>query len=89
MAVLRRQRYSAASPRATPSHQGQTPGASLWLPSSTFTGLRKPVEGRARVVRTPVEEQIGLRFEAFAGDGDASVRHFLETLAAQQQSPPA
>jgi hypothetical protein len=31
---------------------------------------------------------IGLRFEAFAGDGDASVRHFLETLAAQQSQPP-
>jgi len=27
--------------------------------------------------------------EAFAGDGDASVRHFLATLAAQQSSPPA
>jgi hypothetical protein len=39
-------------------------------------------------VRTPVQEHIGLRFEAFAGDGDQSVRHFLETLAAQQQAPP-
>ena len=57
--------------------------------SLPIPGLSHPVEGRARVVRTPVEEHIGLRFEAFAGDGDATVRHFLETLAAQQQAPPA
>jgi hypothetical protein len=63
------------------------PGDDVTL-SLPIPGLSKPVEGRARVVRTPVEEHIGLRFEAFAGDGDASVRHFLETLAAQQ-SPTA
>ena len=57
--------------------------------SLPIPGLGKPVEGRARVVRTPVAEHIGLRFEAFAGNGDQSVRHFLETLAAQQQPPPA
>jgi CheY-like chemotaxis protein len=66
-----------------PIHPGDDVTLSLPIP-----GLPKPVEGRARVVRTPVEEHIGLRFEAFAGDGDASVRHFLATLAAQQ-SPPA
>ncbi len=65
-------------------HPGDDVTLSLPIP-----GLGKPVEGRARVVRTPVQEHIGLRFEAFAGDGDASVRHFLETLAAQQSSPPA
>jgi hypothetical protein len=41
------------------------------------------VEGRARVVRTPVEERLGLRFEAFAGNGDARVRDFVASLAAQ------
>jgi CheY-like chemotaxis protein len=66
-----------------PIHPGDDVTLSLPIP-----GLPRPVEGRARVVRTPVEEHIGLRFEAFAGDGDASVRHYLETLAAQQ-SPPA
>ena len=64
------------------------PGDDVTL-SLPIPGLSHPVEGRARVVRTPVEEHIGLRFEAFAGDGDASVRHFLATLAAQQSSPPA
>jgi hypothetical protein len=67
-----------------PIHPGDDVTLSLPIP-----GLSHPVEGRARVVRTPVEEHIGLRFEAFAGDGDASVRHFLATLAAQQASPPA
>ena len=67
-----------------PIHPGDDVTLSLPIP-----GLGKPVEGRARVVRTPVEEQIGLRFEAFAGDGDASVRHFLATLAAQPSSPLA
>ncbi len=67
-----------------PIHPGDDVTLSLPIP-----GLGKPVEGRARVVRTPVKEQVGLRFEAFAGDGDASVRHFLATLAAQQSSPPA
>ena len=66
-----------------PIHPGDDVTLSLPIP-----GHRKPVEGRARVVRTPVAEHIGLRFEAFAGDGDASVRHFLETLAAQQSAPP-
>jgi CheY-like chemotaxis protein len=45
-----------------------------------------PVEGRARVVRQPVEERLGLRFEAFAGNGDARVRDFLGLLASQQQA---
>ena len=44
-----------------------------------------PVEGRARVVRQPVEERLGLRFEAFAGNGDARVRDFLASLAAQHR----
>src|SRR5262249_27582916 len=35
--------HSAASPRSMPSHHGQTPGASLELPSITLTGLRSPV----------------------------------------------
>ncbi len=60
-----------------PLHPGDDVNLSLPIP-----GLRSPVEGRARVVRQPVEDHIGLRFEAFAGNGDASVRHFLETLAA-------
>jgi hypothetical protein len=34
-------------------------------------------------VRTPVAEHLGLRFEAFAGDGDERVRAFLASLAAQ------
>jgi hypothetical protein len=38
------------------------------------------VEGRARVVRQPFEERLGLRFEAFSGDGDARVRSFLSML---------
>jgi hypothetical protein len=66
-----------------PIHPGDDVTLSLPIP-----GLPRPVEGRARVVRTPVEEHIGLRFEAFAGDGDASVRHYLETLAAQQSPAP-
>src|SRR6266542_1502152 len=41
-------------------HPGDVVTLSLPIP-----GRGKPVEGRARVVRTPVEEQIGLRFEAF------------------------
>jgi hypothetical protein len=45
-----------------------------------------PVEGRARVVRQPIEERLGLRFEAFAGNGDAKVRDFLASLAAQHHS---
>jgi hypothetical protein len=49
-------------------------------------GHASAVEGRARVVRTPVEEQLGLRFEAFSGNGDEQVRAFLASLAAQ---PPA
>jgi hypothetical protein len=45
-----------------------------------------PVKGRARVVRQPVEEQLGLRFEAFSGNGDARVRDFLALLAAQHRT---
>jgi len=40
-----------------------------------------PVEGRARVIRQPIEERLGLRFEAFSGDGDARIREFLAGLA--------
>jgi hypothetical protein len=40
------------------------------------------VEGRARVVRQPKEENVGLRFEAFTGDGDQKVREYLAILAA-------
>ena len=45
-----------------------------------------PVEGRARVVRQPVEERLGLRFEAFSGNGDARVRDFLAMLAARHEA---
>jgi PilZ domain len=44
-------------------------------------GIRDPVEGRARVVRQPLEERLGLRFEAFSGDGDVQVREYLARLA--------
>ncbi len=40
-----------------------------------------PVEGRARVMRQPIEERLGLRFEAFSRNGDARVRDFLARLA--------
>ena len=50
-------------------------------------GLRMPVEGRARVIRTPVEEQLGLRFEAFSGNGDEHVRDYLALLAAEPLAP--
>jgi PilZ domain len=43
-------------------------------------GPGDPVEGRARVVRQPVAERLGLRFEAFSGDGDARIREFLAAL---------
>jgi PilZ domain-containing protein len=46
-------------------------------------GQDRAVEGRARVVRTPVAEHLGLRFEAFSGNGDERVREFLASLAAQ------
>ena len=45
-----------------------------------------PVEGRARVIRPPVGERLGLRFEDFRGNGDSRVRDFLATLAARQQT---
>ena len=45
-----------------------------------------PVEGRARVVRQPVEERLALRFEAFRGNGDSRVRDFLATMAARQET---
>lgn len=51
---------------------------SLTLP---LPGL-EPVEGRARVVRQPLEDRLGLRFEAFAGEGYEAVRQFLATIAA-------
>jgi hypothetical protein len=44
------------------------------------------VEGRARVVRQPFEERLGLRFEAFSGDGDARVRSYLSMLAPPERA---
>jgi hypothetical protein len=61
-------------------HPGDDVAVRLPIP-----GSNAPVEGRARVVRQPVEERLGLRFEAFSGNGDARVRDFLEKLASQQQ----
>jgi hypothetical protein len=60
---------------------GLHPGddVALHLP---IPGLQVAVEGRARVVRQPDPQRLGLRFEAFAGDGDVHVRDFLATLAA-------
>jgi PilZ domain-containing protein len=43
---------------------------------------RSPVESRARVVRLPGEEHVGLRFEAFAGDGYEKIQDYLAALAA-------
>jgi len=40
-----------------------------------------PVEGRARVVRLPGEAHVGLRFEAFAGDGYEKIRDYLAALS--------
>jgi len=59
---------------------GDDVSLSLLLPATDA-----PVEGRARVVRQPVEERLGLRFEAFSGNGDARVRELLAALA----SPPS
>ena len=50
-------------------------------------GLRTPVEGRARVIRTPVQKHLGLRFEAFSGNGDERVREYLARLAAEPLAP--
>jgi hypothetical protein len=61
------------------------PGDDVAL-SLPIPGSGSPVEGRARVVRQPFEERLGLRFEAFAGNGDARVRNFLATLAAQHRA---
>lgn len=58
------------------------PGDDVRL-SLPLPGLQSPVRGRARVVRQPVEEHLGLRFEAFSGDGDVRVREFLAALAGQ------
>jgi hypothetical protein len=55
---------------------GDDVGLSIPLP-----GSRHPVEGRARVIRQPAEERLGLRFEAFADDGDVRVRDFLASLS--------
>jgi hypothetical protein len=63
-------------------HPGDDVALNLPIP-----GLQVAVEGRARVVRQPDPERVGLRFEAFAGDGDAHVREFLASLAAQSQPP--
>ena len=61
-------------------HAGDDVSLSLQIP-----GQGDPVEGRARVVRQPIEQRLGLRFEAFSGDGDARIRDFLGSLG----SPPA
>ena len=58
-------------------HAGDDVSLNLQIP-----GAGDPVEGRARVVRQPVAERLGLRFEAFSGDGDARIRDFLAALAA-------
>jgi PilZ domain-containing protein len=63
---------------------GLYPGDDVAL-SLPIPGQSMAVEGRARVVRQPVEERLGLRFEAFAGNGDARVRDFLASLAAQHR----
>jgi PilZ domain len=63
-------------------YPGDDVSVSLPLPDQEL----KPVEGRARVVRQPVDERLGLRFEAFTGNGDARVRDFLAVLAAQHRS---
>ncbi len=60
----------------SPLHAGDDVSLSLLLPA-----MDDPVEGRARVVRQPVEERLGLRFEAFSGNGDARIREFLAALA--------
>jgi hypothetical protein len=61
-------------------HPGDDVALNLPIP-----GLQVAVEGRARVVRQPDPSRIGLRFEAFAGNGDAHVREFLAMLASQNQ----
>lgn len=60
-------------------HPGDDVALSLPIP-----GAGSPVEGRARVVRQPNEERLGLRFEAFAGNGDAVVRNYLGVLSGRQ-----
>lgn len=62
--------------RGLPLHPGDDVSLSLQIP-----GPGDPVEGRARVVRHPIEERLGLRFEAFSGNGDARIRDFLASLA--------
>lgn len=64
-------------------HPGDDVALNLPIP-----GLQVAVEGRARVVRQPNPEHLGLRFEAFAGDGDAKVRDFLALLASQRAPAP-
>ena len=61
---------------------GLVPGddVELRLP---IPGVKTAVKGRARVVRNPVAEHLGLRFEAFAEDGDVRVREFLGHLASR------
>jgi PilZ domain len=60
-------------------HPGDDVALNLPIPGAA------PVEGRARVVRQPIEEHIGLRFEAFSGNGDARVRDFVAMLAAKKR----
>ena len=62
---------------------GFAPGDDVNL-TLQIPGGGDPVEGRARVMRQPLQERLGLRFEAFSRNGDARVRDFLARLA----SPP-
>lgn len=62
-------------------HPGDDVSLNLPIP-----GQQVAVEGRARVVRQPDPARIGLRFEAFAGNGDEKVRDFLAMLAARSQT---
>ena len=62
---------------------GFEPGDDVSL-TLQIPGAGDPVEGRARVMRQPLEERLGLRFEAFSRNGDSRVRDFLARLA----SPP-
>ena len=62
-------------------HAGDDVSLSFRLPA-----MDSPVEGRARVVRQPVEERLGLRFEAFSGNGDARIREFLAGLSSPRNA---
>jgi hypothetical protein len=57
--------------------------------SLAIPGRESPVEGQARVVRNPLRDHFGLRFEGFADDGEARVCACVAALAAAPASPPA